>query len=50
MMLHQITFLPDNAWCRSGTPKEVEDKPLDYAYRDGDVMVLRYKDGTEKRI
>jgi len=48
--MHQIKFLPDTAWCWSGTPKKVESKPLDYAYRAGDVMVMRYKDGTEKRI
>jgi hypothetical protein len=46
----RISFRPFSGWLYTSTSNITPGPALGYAYRDGDVMVMRYRDGTEKRI
>jgi len=46
----KITFRPFSGWLYTTTSNITPAPKLDYGFRDGEVMVMRYKDGTEKRI
>lgn len=45
----RISIRPFSGWLYTSTCSPFDAK-MDYAYRNGETFVVRYKDGTEKRI